>query len=62
LLVRGGKTRLFRAKELEHGYGELRDCTVSDDASRVACVRGGVAFVGIWGQPAGSATGSGVAQ
>ena len=59
LLVRGAKTRLFRAKELEHGYGELRDCTVSDDASRVACVRGGVAFVGIWGPPAGSGPGSG---
>jgi hypothetical protein len=48
ILVRGQKTRLLRAKELEHGYEELRDCAVSDDASRVACVRGGVAFVGVW--------------
>jgi hypothetical protein len=51
LVVRGNKTRLFRAKELDGGYGELRDCTVSDDGSRVACVRGGRAFVGIWEVP-----------
>jgi len=51
IFVRGAKTRIFRAKELEHGYGELRDCTVSDDAARVACVRGGVAFVGVWPSP-----------
>ncbi len=51
LLVKGGRARLLRAKELEHGYGELRDCSVSDDAARVACVRGGVAFVGIWPLP-----------
>ncbi|WP_394838161.1 hypothetical protein LVJ94_14745 [Pendulispora rubella] len=49
-----GKTRLFRAKELEGGYGELRDCTVSDDGARVACVRGGRAFVGVWDAPAPS--------
>ncbi len=42
------KPRLLRAKELEGGYGDLRDCTVSDDGVRVACVRGGRAFVGIW--------------
>jgi hypothetical protein len=51
IAVRAQKTRLLRAKELEHGYGELRDCAVSDDASRVACVRGGVAFVGMWPLP-----------
>jgi hypothetical protein len=51
LLVRGVRARLLRAKELDHGYGELRDCAVSDDATRVACVRGGVAFVGIWPAP-----------
>ena len=51
IVVRGAKTRILRAKELDHGYGELRDCTVSDDASRVACVRGGVAFVGVWPAP-----------
>jgi hypothetical protein len=48
LLVRGAHSRLFRARELEGGYLDVRDCTVSDDASRVACVRGGRAFVGIW--------------
>jgi hypothetical protein len=48
ILVKGPKVHLFRAKELEHGYGELRDCTVSDDGARVACTRGGVAFVGVW--------------
>lgn len=48
ILVRGARARLFRAKELEGGYLELRDCAVSDDAARVACVRGGVAFVGVW--------------
>lgn len=51
VLVRGpaaGKNRLLRAKELEGGYGELRDCTVSDDGLRVACARGGRAFAGVW--------------
>jgi hypothetical protein len=48
ILVRGARARLFRAKELEGGYLELRDCAVSDDGARVACVRGGRAFVGVW--------------
>ncbi len=48
ILVRGARARLFRAKELEGGYLELRDCVVSDDGARVACVRGGRAFVGVW--------------
>jgi hypothetical protein len=51
IVVRGQKTRLLRAKELDHGYSELRDCAVSDDATRIACVRGGVAFVGVWPSP-----------
>ncbi|MEO8798211.1 MAG: hypothetical protein ABI551_10025 [Polyangiaceae bacterium] len=51
ILVRGDKTRLFKAPELEGGYGELRDCTVSNDGARVACVRGGRAFVGVWTLP-----------
>jgi hypothetical protein len=51
IAVHAEKTRLLRAKELDHGYGELRDCAVSDDASRIACVRGGVAFVGVWPPP-----------
>ncbi|WP_394821224.1 hypothetical protein [Pendulispora albinea] len=48
IVVRGAKTRLLRAKELDGGYGELRDCSVSDDGARVACIRGGRAFVGVW--------------
>jgi hypothetical protein len=48
ILVLGSRPRLFRAKELEGAYGDLYDCAVSDDAVRVACVRGGSAFVGIW--------------
>jgi hypothetical protein len=48
ILVRGARSRLFRAKELDGGYLELRDCTVSDDGARVGCVRGGRAFVGVW--------------
>jgi hypothetical protein len=48
ILVRGARSRLLRAKELDGGYAELRDCAVSDDGARVACVRGGRAFVGVW--------------
>jgi hypothetical protein len=48
ILVLGARARLLRAKELDGAYGELYDCVVSDDAARVACVRGGRAFVGIW--------------
>jgi hypothetical protein len=48
MLVTGSRPRLLRAKELEGAYSELYDCTVSDDASRVACIRGGRAFVGVW--------------
>ena len=48
IVVRGPRTRIYRARELEGGYLELRDCTVSDDAMRVACVRGGRAFAGVW--------------
>jgi hypothetical protein len=48
ILVIGARSRLLRAKELEGAYAELYDCAVSDDATRVACIRGGRAFVGIW--------------
>jgi hypothetical protein len=47
----GGAMRTLRAKELDGGYMELRGCAVSDDAARVACVRGGRAFVGVWDVP-----------
>jgi hypothetical protein len=48
ILVTGARSRLLRAKELEGAYSELYDCAASDDASRVACIRGGRAFVGVW--------------
>lgn len=48
VLVRGDKTRLFRAEEWEGVYADLKDCTVSDDGSRVACVKAGRAMVGVW--------------
>jgi hypothetical protein len=51
IAVRSGKPRLLRAKELEGGYLELRDCAVSDDGVFVGCVRGGRAFVGAWDAP-----------
>jgi len=52
LVVRGSpRSRLLRAKELEGSYSQLRDCTVSNDATHVACVRGDRAFVGQWDAP-----------
>ncbi len=51
IVVRSPKARMLKAKELDGGYGELQSCTVSDDATMVACVRGGRAFVGTWDPP-----------
>jgi hypothetical protein len=52
LVVRGpGRARLLRATELDRTYGEQHDCTVSNDATHVACVRGGKAWVGAWDAP-----------
>jgi hypothetical protein len=51
LVVRGAKSRVLRARELDATYGAQRDCTVSDDGARVACVRNGRAWVGIWDAP-----------
>jgi hypothetical protein len=52
LLVRSGaRTRVLRAPELEGAYGELQGCTVGNDASRVACVRRGRAWVATWDLP-----------
>ncbi len=48
IVVRGAKSRTLRAPELDGAYAELRDCAVSDDEARVACVRAGHAFVGLW--------------
>jgi hypothetical protein len=52
LLVRGApRSRLLKAQELEGSYAQLRDCTVSNDATHVACVRGDRAFVAAWDAP-----------
>ncbi len=51
LVVRGFRTRMLRAAEFDGAYGELRDCGVSDDGLRAACVRAGHAWVGMWPQP-----------
>jgi len=48
IVVRAAKSRTLRASELDGAYAELRDCAVSDDGTRVACVRAGHAFVGQW--------------
>jgi hypothetical protein len=52
LLVRGAtRARLLRAPELDGTWGEQRDCAVSNDATHVACVRAGKAWVGAWDAP-----------
>ncbi|HXX67723.1 MAG TPA: hypothetical protein VEK07_11100 [Polyangiaceae bacterium] len=52
LVVRGeAHTRLLRGSELDATYAEQRDCTVSNDATHVACVRAGRAWVGTWDAP-----------
>ena len=45
LVVWGPKNRLLRAKELDGAWAEQRDCAVSDDATRAACIRGGRVWV-----------------
>jgi hypothetical protein len=45
------KTRLLRAPALDGTYGEQRDCVVSDDGSRVACIRAGRAWIASFPQP-----------
>jgi len=45
VLVQGAKSRLLRSTDLDGTYAEQRDCTVSDDAAHVACVRAGKAWV-----------------
>jgi hypothetical protein len=47
----GSRPRLLRARELEGTWAEQRDCAVSNDATHVACVRGGKAWVGAWDAP-----------
>ena len=49
LLVRtAAGSRLFRASTLDGTYAEQQDCAVSDDATHVACVHTGRAWVGAW--------------
>lgn len=48
LVANAARARLFRAPELDRTYGEQRDCTVSNDAAHVGCVRVGKAWVGTW--------------
>jgi hypothetical protein len=42
------RTRVLRSPEIDTGWADERDCAVSNDASRVACVRGGKAWLGTW--------------
>jgi hypothetical protein len=52
LMVRGPtRARLLRARELDGTYADQRACVVSDDATHVACVHGGKAWVGSWDAP-----------
>ena len=52
LLVRSAaRARLLRATELDGTWAEQHDCTVSNDATHVACVRAGKAWVGAWDAP-----------
>jgi hypothetical protein len=43
-----GKPHLLRAKSLDGAYTVQTDCAVSNDGTRVACVQGGRAWVGLW--------------
>ncbi|MGH7440116.1 MAG: hypothetical protein ACRENE_30870, partial [Polyangiaceae bacterium] len=51
LIVRGpgGKSKVYRAAELEGTYAEQRGCAVSEDGTHVACARAGKGWVGSWG-------------
>lgn len=45
ILVRSTKSARVKAKELDGTYAEQRDCAVTNDGLRVACVRSGRAWV-----------------
>jgi hypothetical protein len=53
LLVRrtGERKRRACSPELDGTYAQQRGCTVNDDATRVACVHAGKAWVGTWDPP-----------
>jgi hypothetical protein len=42
------RSRLLRASSLDGTYAEQQACAVSDDATHVACIRQGKAWVGAW--------------
>jgi hypothetical protein len=44
----GGRSRTYRAAELDGTYGEQKGCAVSADGVHVACVRAGRGWVGTW--------------
>jgi hypothetical protein len=48
LLVHGAKWHLYRSPELDGTYASQQACVVSNDATHVACVRAGKAWVGAW--------------
>ncbi len=50
LVVRGpgGKSKVYRAAELDGTYDDQRGCAVSSDGTRVACARAGRGWVGLW--------------
>ena len=50
LVVRGpgGKSKVYRAAELEGTYAEQRGCAVSGDGTHLACARAGKGWVGAW--------------
>ncbi|CAN5760686.1 hypothetical protein BH09MYX1_BH09MYX1_31170 [soil metagenome] len=45
ILVKGTKTVRIKTKDLDGTYGEQRDCAVSNDGMRAACIRAGRAWV-----------------
>lgn len=45
------RVRLLRASELDGTYGDQEHCVVSSDATHVACVHAGAAWVGTWDAP-----------
>ncbi len=57
LVVRGpgGKSKVYRAAELDGSYGEQKGCAVSADGTHVACSRGGKGWVGSWAAKDGGA-------
>ncbi len=47
ILVRGTKSVRVKNKDLDGTYGEQRDCAVSNDGTKVACVRAGRAWIAL---------------